>query len=228
MSRPVLFVAAEPRECAPWVARWEGVRDAGLPVHWSRAGSWKGSPVIAIANGAGGERARLAVLASPLPSAVCSIGFCGALEESLAIGDVFVADAVVTQNSRRTIAVCTESSATGPLFSAASIAQTAVAKRILRKSGAAAVEMEAAGALDAADELGVPFYCIRAVSDLAAEDFANDFNRFLMPDGRLNIAGLVANAFLNPLKRFGELFRLSRRTALASHNLGEFLARCSF
>jgi len=90
------------------------------------------------------------------------------------------------------------------------------------------VEMEAAGVLEAAKDLGVPFYCIRVVSDLAEEDFAINFNLFLKADGRFNVARLMAHACARPLKRFRDLIRLSRRTTLASKNLGEFLARCSF
>ena len=46
---------------------------------------------MAIANGAGAERAFAAVLVAPRPSAVCNIGFCGALDESLRVGDIVVA-----------------------------------------------------------------------------------------------------------------------------------------
>ena len=74
----------------------------------------------------------------------------------------------------------------------------------------------------------MPFYCIRAVSDLADEDFANDFNRCLMPDGRFNATRLILGAFASPFRRFSELIRLSQRTALASRNLGEFLGNCNF
>jgi hypothetical protein len=69
---------------------------------------------------------------------------------------------------------------------------------------------------------------VRAVSDLSNEDFANDFNRCLRPDGRFDVPGLMLRAFASPVRRLGELIRLSRRTALASNNLGEFLGNCTF
>jgi purine-nucleoside phosphorylase len=229
-SRVILFVAAEPRECEPWVGHWSSVHAAKLPVHWARAGIWKGRQVLAIANGAGPERARAAVVAAPLPTAVCNIGFCGALDASLRIGDIFVATEV--RNGSRTYrAQCPRARApsrAGALTSQPRIARTAAEKRRLRNSGAFAVEMEAAGAARASEQLNVPFYCIRAVSDLADEDFANDFNRCIMPDGRFNIARLLLGACASPITRFGELIRLSKRTKLASHNLGEFLADCDF
>lgn len=226
----ILFVAAEPRECEPWVGHWNAVHPVKLQVHWARAGSWKGTEVMAIANGAGPERARAAVQAAPRPTAVCNIGFCGALDDSLGIGDIFIATEV--RNGTRTYPAAdpggNAAKTSGLLVSQPVIAQTAAEKRTLRNSGAFAVEMEAAGAARASEELNVPFYCIRAVSDLAHENFANDFNRCLMPDGRFSVARLLTGACASPVRRFGELIRLSKRTRAASYNLGEFLADCTF
>lgn len=229
MSGPLLFIAAEPRECLPFVARWDRSEPAALPVHWARQGFWKGREVLAIANGAGAARAHAAVQAAPSPAAVCNIGFCGALIDSLVPGDIFVASSVTgegrTWSARFPTCTAVKS---GTLISVDRIAQTAAEKRELARTGASVVEMEAAGVARASERIQVPFYCIRAVSDLANEDFANDFNRCLMPDGRFNIARLVLAAFSSPVRRFGELIRLSRRTQLASENLGEFLGNCSF
>ncbi|MEP6716353.1 MAG: hypothetical protein ABJC09_12335 [Terriglobia bacterium] len=229
MTRPLLFIAADPRECLPWVARWDESHALPLPVHWARAGKWQGRAVIAIANGAGAVRAAAAVAASPEPSAICSIGFCGALDESLLIGEIFVATEV--RNGTRNYRVITPTAPparTGVLISNKLIVQTAAEKKKLREMGCHIVEMEAASVARASEDLRVPFYCIRAVSDLANEDFANDFNSFLMPNGRFSVPRLILGALRNPVVRFGELIRLSRRTALASKNLGDFLAACAF
>lgn len=229
MSKPLLFIAAEPRECLPFVARWEKSSPASLPVHWARQGVWQGREVLAIANGAGAVRARAAVHSAPSPVAVCSIGFCGALDAALAPGDIFVAQSVHrnarTWAARRPACPAAKS---GMLISVDRIVQTAAEKRDLAQTGASVVEMEAAGVASASEDLDIPFYCIKVVSDLSGEDFINDFNGCLMSDGRFNVARLVLRAFRNPVSRFGELIRLSQRTTLASNNLGEFLAGCSF
>jgi adenosylhomocysteine nucleosidase len=228
-ENPVLFVAADPRECAPWVSQWSGVKSLPLGVHWARAGKWRGRDMVAIANGAGWARAAAAVRAVKTPGAVYNIGFCGALDPALEIGDIFVATEVWSEGLSMGVRLPVGSEARrGVLVSAPRIAQTAAEKKKLRDSGAMVVEMEAAGAACASEESGVPFYCVRAVSDLALEDFANDFNKFLMPDGRFNVLRLIMGAMGSPAARFGELLRLSRRTALASKNLGEFLANCSY
>jgi nucleoside phosphorylase len=185
--------------------------------------------MVAIANGAGWERAASAVKALERPAAIYNIGFCGALSSTLSVGDVFVASEILSEGFRY-LARTPEGarSRSGTLASVARIAQTAAEKKRLSQTGAAVVEMEAAGVARASEEIGVPFYCVRVVSDLFSEDFANDFNKFLMHDGRFDVLRLIMGALGSPVARFGELIRLSRRTALASKNLGEFLANCSY
>ena len=226
--KPLLFLAADPRECSPFLQHWAGVEKVQLPVHWARRGMWKSRPVLAIANGAGPERARMAVEAAAAAgglSAVCNIGFCGALDTTLGIGDVFVATEV--NGSATLLPKSRPVSKSGRLASISRIAQTAAEKAELHSTGAWVVEMEAAGALVATAKFGVGFYCIRAVSDLADEDFSIDFNHFLMPDGRFNIFRLVCSSLMQP-KCIRELIRLSKRTGAASIKLGEFLDHCDF
>ncbi len=226
--KPLLFLAADPRECTQFLQHWAKVEPVNLPVHWARRGIWKSRAVIAIANGAGPERARMAVEAAAGAfglSGVCNIGFCGALDTALGIGDIFVATDV---NGLPTLLPGSyPQSKSGALASIPRIAQTAREKAKLRSTGAWVVEMEAAGALRAAVELGMGFYCIRAVSDLAEEDFSIDFNHFLMPDGQFDIFRMVCTSLTQP-KCFRELIRLSKRTRAASINLGEFLDHCDF
>lgn len=231
MSRPLVFIASDHRECAAWVAKWEPRPAPKLPVHWVRAGMWQGRDVLAIANGVGPERAAAAVRAVEAisPSAFVSIGTCGALDPSLKPGDVFVPTEILGKD-RKWIpcALSGPDAKRGRLISVTRIAATASEKSKLRTTGALAVEMESDGVAGASDRLGVPFYCVRVVSDLADQDFANDFNKVLMSDGRFNIPALLLNAFARPLSRIPELYFLARRTALASKNLGDFLALCSF
>jgi nucleoside phosphorylase len=163
--------------------------------------------------------------------AVCNIGFCGALDESLQIGDIFVA-CEVRNGSRKyetlVPGVVGSGIASGAVASIDHIAATAAEKRNLRATGASIVEMEAAGAARAAEDLDLPFYCIRAVSDLADEDLENDFNAALTPEGQFSTLRLVTGALARPRQRFGELLRLKRRTEAASKKLGDFLADCTF
>ena len=224
MSDSILFIAADPREFTGFLPHWQQIQPLPLPVHWARTGRWKGREVHAIANGAGADRAFAAVLAAPKSSAICNIGFCGALDEALRIGDVFVATKV-QNGSRSWPALQPDDSPEAPSGAVASIdhvAQTAAEKSNLRATGASIVEMEAAGVARASEDLDLPFYCIRAVSDLADEDLATNFNAALKPDGRFSPIRLMTQL------KLGELIRLKQRTDLASKKLGEFLAATTF
>jgi nucleoside phosphorylase len=210
----VLFIAAEPREFAGAMRFWTDVKVAALPVHWARTARWKGKKIVAIANGAGPVRAALAakVMAAKV---VVNVGYCGALDGALRIGDIVVGDQWLQPHaSGRHVK--------GPIASIDHIAQTASEKQRLRETGAVAVEMEVGG-LE-----GLPCYCIKSVSDLADESFANNLNSVLEADGRVNILKLILGAFLRPGPRFSELIRLQQRSKIASNTLGEFLESCEF
>jgi len=224
MTDSLLFIAADPREFTGFLSHWRQIQPLPLPVHWARTGRWKGREVHAIANGAGADRAFAAVLVAPKSAAICNIGFCGALDETLRVGDVFVATEV-RNGSRSWPALLpddTPDAPTGAVATISHVAQTAAEKSNLRATGASIVEMEAAGVARASEDLELPFYCIRAVSDPASEDFATDFNSALGPDGRFSTIRIVRQF------KLGELIRLKQRTDLASKNLGDFLAASTF
>src|SRR5579863_609756 len=214
MTGSILFIGADSREFTGFLTHWHQVQLLELPVHWARTGTWKGREVHAIANGAGAERAFAAALLAPKSAAICNIGFCGALDETLRIGDVFVA-AEIRNGTKIWPAHIPETpdAPTGTVASIDHVAQTAAEKRNLRATGASIVEMEASGVARASEDLDLPFYCIRAVSDLAREDFATDFNAAMSPDGRFNVRSLIKQLQL------GELLRLQQRTGLASKKL---------
>jgi adenosylhomocysteine nucleosidase len=230
---PLIFVASDRREVEPWVSRWENSRPMELPVHWARAGTWRGRDVIAVTNGVGAHRAADAIAAALAVakgfSGICSIGTGGALDPSLAIADVIVAS-TVTDGQKTWAAVDPHGPAAplGLVYSSRHIARTVEEKRKLNQSGAILVEMEAAGVARVAEEMAVPFYCVRVVSDLADEAFFIDFERCIMSDGRFNVPRLVMQALVHPMKGFPELLRLQRRTADAAKKLGSFLADCKF
>jgi hypothetical protein len=88
--------------------------------------------------------------------------------------------------------------------------------------------MEAAGVAQRAHTLGLPFFCIKAVTDLACETMANDFNAVLRSDGRFDTIKILASSLRHPSVRLPELFRLRKRSIQAARSLGDFFADCRF
>jgi hopanoid-associated phosphorylase len=204
-----------------------------LPVDWARSARLGDHKVLMAANGVGSARAAAAVDAAvPAfhPQAVVSAGFCGALDPVLDTGAIVVGDCIAAGDRRYPALPVTSllPHRVGTVCSIDHVAQTAAEKEQLRATGAVAVEMEAAGVAARAQSYGLPFYCVRAVTDLAGENMANDFNAALRPDGHFATMHILGNCVRHPMDRLPELIRLRRRCARASHTLGEFFVDCRF
>lgn len=232
----LLFIASDAMEFRGALRRSRHISRTSLPVDWSREVSLNGSDALLVANGVGAVRAAAAARQTIdwfQPEAVISTGFCGALCHSLKIADVVVADRVVGGSAlypARTVdgAASATATAVGSIRSISYVAQTAAQKRELASGGAIAVEMEAAGVASEAARRSLPFYCVRAVTDLAGEDMANDFNNALRPDGHFATMKILREAFLDPANRLPELLRLNKRCILAAWALGDFFANNRF
>lgn len=229
----ILLVAAEPREFDGLLRLCSDVRKISWPVDWARYGESGGRHFWMAANGAGAKYAGQAVdaaCAACHPEAVVSMGFCGALDPALKVGDVFVATAIAAED--RELPVCLPRHdaphASGVLASIDHVAQTAAEKQTLRASGAAAVEMEAGGVARCAAQRGIPMFCVRSVTDTAEQDFVTDFNKALLSDGHFGTIRILKSALRNPSKAFPELIRLQSSCRIASRTLGEFIAGCRF
>lgn len=229
----ILFVAAEPREFRGVLDLCSTSKALNWPVHWSRFCQWNGWRAFLVANGAGAGRAGAAVsVARSVVAAdsIVSTGFCGALENGLAVGDIFVAEAVA--GPTRSFPVEMPRSGrpfySGMLATIDRVAQTVEDKRRIRRSGALAVDMEAAGVAAAAQDWGVPFYCVRAVTDMAEEHFEFNFNAALRSDGHFDTMRILKAAMCRPAVLFPELIRLRSRCRTAARALGEFIADCRF
>jgi adenosylhomocysteine nucleosidase len=229
----ILMVAADRREFPGILAHATGVSPARLAVAWSRSARLGNHQLVLAANGAGTQRAASAVDAAlqGFPAeAIVSTGFCGALAPELGIADIVVGSAISAGSRIFPVLypACARLHQIGVVCSIDHVARTAVEKRELRSTGGSVVEMEAAGVADRAAAHGVPFYCIRVVTDLAGEDMANDFNRALRPDGHFATMGILRDTLRSPLVRLPELLRLRNRCVRAAGVLGDFIADCRF
>jgi adenosylhomocysteine nucleosidase len=207
-------------------------RPHSIAADWSRTGTLNGNEVLLVANGVGSSRAAAAVdsaLQTFQAEAVVSTGFCGALEEKLQIADVVSATEIVARGSwPAQVAQASRPVQAAPICSVDHVVRTAEEKAQLRSTGAAAVEMEAAGIASRAQFHKVPFYCVRSVTDLAGETLANDFNAALRTDGHFDTMIILGQAFRHPGVRLPELLRLRGRCTRAARVLGDFFADCRF
>ena len=182
--------------------------------------------LIKVANGPGPRLAREAAESvREQVDVVVSTGLCGALDPALQIGDIFAASAV---NGRRAeLPRSRKPFRSGPLVSIDRVAQSAEEKCQLRTAtGAMVVEMEAEAVAAYASRIGVPFYCIRAVSDVANESFQVDLNAARLNTGRFSVPRILMQAARRPFTVAPELLRLRRNAGLAAKALGDFLADC--
>jgi adenosylhomocysteine nucleosidase len=200
---------------------------------WARLTPLGSHELLLVANGAGAPRAASAVDAAAAvfqPDAVISTGFCGALDPQLAVADVVVATSIAAADRRYdALPVATASPHhSGVVCSIDRVAQTAEEKLRLRAGGAMVVEMEAAGVAARAQARGLPFFCVKVVTDLAGETMANDFNAALRADGHFDTMVVLREALRRPLVRVPELCRLRQRSVRAARVLGDFFADCRF
>jgi adenosylhomocysteine nucleosidase len=230
----ILFVAAEAMEFEGILAHARDVAAAPVDAGWARRCRLGGHDALLVANGAGWKRAETAARAGIddfHPDAVVSTGFCGALDPRFGVADVVVANEIfVSGRPGEPIPVCVvrDRRADGPICSIDHIARTAGEKARLRKNGAVAVEMEAAGVAECAAARGLPFYCVRAVTDLAGETLANDFQKALREDGHFDTILIFTDALRQPVARIPELLRLRQRCRRAARTLGDFFTVCGF
>ena len=196
-----LIVAAEARELS------------GIRKH-------NGNRWVLLANGPGSRLVTEALREKQDVDGIVSTGFCGALDPALRIGDIIVSGQPV-RSHRRFVQ--------GEILSVDRVAVTAVEKRDLReRTGALAVEMESAAAAAKAREWGIPFRCVKVVSDEAAEDLPLDFNLYRDPAGRFSRGRIAVAAMLRPFTVMPGLLRLDRNCREAAQSLGEFFADCEF
>jgi adenosylhomocysteine nucleosidase len=185
---------------------------------------------------AASERALDWLLAqAPRPAFVLSAGFSGALRPGLRVGDLLLADRVADAGGGDWEATWPPSGAAdlprGRLLTVPSLVGDPAEKRRLgERFGADAADMETAAVARRCAAAGVPFGCLRAISD----DVETPLSPALLGVLRGGRVGLLrlAGAVLRRPALVGELVRLERHTrraaaALAGPLSGLLAARVS-
>jgi adenosylhomocysteine nucleosidase len=165
------------------------------------------------------------------PKLILSAGYCGALQEESQVGDVILATEIMDAEGNRWPTTWPGELPPGewrpPLhqgrvLTVAELVADPKAKRVLGpQHGALAVDMEAAAVARQCSKQGVPFGCVRAVSD----DVRTALSPKLVPlvvSGRVSLSRTLAALVAAP-RLGGELWRLAKQTQRASEQLGKAL-----
>jgi len=150
--------------------------------------------VVLICGGVGAvpaRRAAEAAIALYSPSVIYSVGFAGALEPGMNVGEVFQPAQVIDAGDGSRVNV---SEGEGILVSFSAVATPEQKARLKNSFSAQLVDMEAAAVARAAQARNVEFVAVKSISD--AFDFTfPEMERFVDSDGRFRqarFAGFVA------------------------------------
>ncbi len=185
-----------------------------------------GSSILVVETGVGRERMEqaLAWLASQqgLPKLIISAGFSGALRDGLSIGDIIVATEVANEDGTLWPApwpgeLSGQAFQRGKLLTMSRFVPTPEEKRALaQKHDAVAVDMETAIVARMCSQHGIPFGCVRAISDDVRTSLS-DLD-YVVINGRIAPWRLATRLLRRPWFA-AELWRLARHTRLAADRL---------
>jgi adenosylhomocysteine nucleosidase len=223
------------REAAPFLRLFPvQERFPGAPCRARFCGpSWL--TVLVLETGVGRDSARRAfdwLLGTPLldnvpyrPKVVVSAGFCGALRPGYRVGDVVVADEVVADGKSWPVPWPGELAAGewqpplhhDRLLCASHLVGDVAEKEALAREGAGVVDMESAEVAQACRKAGVPFGCVRVVSDDCRTPLSPKLVSCLS-GGRVAPLRLLAATASSP-SLVPQMWRLARQTQLAAGQL---------
>lgn len=216
----IALVAALEREVWPLVRSWRRVdrEHDGRCFRFFEAANR-----VAVCGGMGAEAARRATEAVIMlyrPSMVQSVGFAGALDKGLRIGQILEPRYVIDASDGSRVDT---GSGVGTVVSFRSVASPGQKARLATAYGAQAVDMEAAAVARGTEAHGLRFAAVKVISDDQGLPMP-DMERFTDRDGRLREWALAAHAALRPWLWFS-VISLGRNSSKASHALSEHLQR---
>ncbi|MGC1371409.1 MAG: hypothetical protein WA824_04655 [Candidatus Sulfotelmatobacter sp.] len=180
---------------------------------------------IIVCGGIGVEAARRAaeaVIALYHPALVQSVGFAGALEPNLRVGDILVPGLLIDARDGSRMEIV---DGNGTLLTFMTVADAQQKSRLEESYAAQAVDMEAAGVAAAARRHGVAFRAVKVISDEMNFEMP-EMTRLVDAQGRFRTFLFVANAALRPWLWPG-IARLARNSKKAAAALEKYLGdRC--
>ncbi len=228
MAQPykIGIIAALEREIQELLSTFSSVQ--GLP--GTRFRCYSQDNVFVICAGIGQKAAAAAaeaLIQVIQPNLLASVGFAGALDPSLHVGDVVLPATVLSEETGRAYRAI---SGAGVLVSIGGIAG-AKRKAALRQSyNAQIIDMEAVAVAASAERAGIPFLALKAISD-EADVTLPDLSGFIAENGKFNYLKFLAHLAFHP-GQWPAIRLLAKNSAIAAKALNgklkEYISRGEF
>jgi adenosylhomocysteine nucleosidase len=213
MSR-IAIVAALEREVRPLVKHW---RRTEKQHDQRRFQFFENDRAVLVCGGIGAEGARRAaeaIITLYTPRLVYSVGYAGALEPGLRVGEIITPVRVIDAADGSSIRIPGGNSV---LVSYNQIASPEQKSKLWQSYGAQAVDMESAAVARAAELNAVPFKALKVISDEFDFDLPGT-EPFVDSEGRFREGRFALYAGLRPWL-WGRVIRLTRNSARATRAL---------
>ena len=217
MSHRIAIIAALSGELKPLVSDWSPQPDGAFLTQRGDVA------LIAVAKGIGIVRAEQAVsIAETYGSlnALVSIGWAGGASCGVQPGMAYEVGEVIDPASGERYAT-----SAGPspikLVTLDHVAGREEKRKVAESYGASLVDMEAVAVARLARARGLPFYCWKAVTDIATEDLP-DFNYFLDQEKQLRTRQVATYALTHP-RYVAPLLRMGRNSKSGAEALAHAL-----
>lgn len=228
----VALVAALSLELAPFVNRCLPVqsyvgdkyRFQGLLLHDIR--------IATVESGTGANhatRATNALIDGHRPQWVISVGFSGALQPHLKLGDLVVADSIVDGDGKgikldtRMKSSPSDGLYVGKFVNQPQIVRTVAEKKTLgEKTTGLAVDMESLAVGRVCAQRQIPFMSVRVISDTMDKDLPPEVSAIFGSSGFLR-AGAVLGALWRRPSSWSDLWGLREQSTMAAARLGLYL-----
>jgi len=211
------IIAAMPGELKQLVRGWKRERVDGVDL-WKHRDDNLYVAACAGAGQAAATRAFAAVERDAPVDLLFSFGLAGALRADLTAGTAYNAAGVIDARTGERFR-CEAGAGEEWLVTSPIVADSAEKRRLAVAYGAGLVDMEAAAIARLAQMRGIPFYCVKGVSD-GLEAKLPDFNRFIGANGRFQLGAFVLFASLRP-KYWSELIRMGENSRKASKEMAK-------
>lgn len=216
MSR-IAIIAALPGELKPLVRGWSHERRGGVELwrvrrnnaEWIAACAGMGQPAA--------TRAFAEVEKNGPVARIFSVGWAGSLREDIQAGKAYRAAGVVDLRTGERFNASGSDARDPWLVTSAGVASLSDKRRLASEYQAGLVDMEAAAIARLATMRGIPFSCIKGVSD-GFDDKLPDFNRFISTEGQLRLPQLLIFVLPRPWY-WPALIRMGENSKKASHAL---------